>query len=231
MRSARGAWTTWRTSRPTVRSTRTGWGRSQWCRGDTRRVGLDAVRRRRVLHGGIGSTRRTRSAGPDRLSTARRARSSVEPGIRARRSRHRHPVAQASGSTLYVGGSFATLGGEPRANLGAFDITAPTGTLTAWNPETNGDVAAIASGAGGTVYVGGSFDTVNGNVPRQNAAAFDASGTHRVGSRVLGGRRAPLAGSVVYVGGSSRVSLRSPNERRSTPTGSGPRYIDGTVSA
>jgi hypothetical protein len=82
-----------------------------------------------------------------------------------------------SGATLYVGGLFDTLGGQPRDNLGALTTA---GTVTAWNPHTNDLVNAIALGPApsNTVYVGGFFDTVNTGTIRHFAAAFDpASGT------------------------------------------------------
>ena len=83
---------------------------------------------------------------------------------------------ELSGTTLYVGGAFAGLGGQARQNLGA--VKTDTGVVVpSWNPRPDALVNAIAVGGDGTVYVGGFFDTVNGTVARLYAAAFDASGT------------------------------------------------------
>ena len=81
-------------------------------------------------------------------------------------------------STIYIGGSFTSVGGQPRNNTASFD--AATGTLTAWDPYvTQGSpppaVTAIAV-SGGTTYVGGNFNAVG--VPwqfRNNIAALDAA--------------------------------------------------------
>jgi len=61
-----------------------------------------------------------------------------------------------AGSTIYVGGGFQTINGStPRADLAAFDAT--TGTATAWDPNPDSTVTALAVGADGTVYAGGDF--------------------------------------------------------------------------
>lgn len=79
-----------------------------------------------------------------------------------------------SGSTVYAGGSFWTIGGEIHNHVAALDMT--SGTITAWNPNINGVVNALAV-SNGTVYVGGTFTGVNG-LPRNNLLALDAaSGT------------------------------------------------------
>jgi hypothetical protein len=78
---------------------------------------------------------------------------------------------EVSGSTVYLGGSFATVGTEPRAGIAAVD--AVTGSVTAWNPAASpGVVNALALG-GSTVYAGGSFTAIGG-APRAAIAAIDA---------------------------------------------------------
>lgn len=83
------------------------------------------------------------------------------------------------GHTLYVGGDFRRIGGKPRRSLAAFDIT--TGEVAPWDPEPGdggpgsseyGTVFTILA-RGRTVYVGGSFASVGGQL-RQNLAALDA---------------------------------------------------------
>ena len=82
---------------------------------------------------------------------------------------------EASGSVLYVGGFFTTLGGSSRANLGAVD--AGTGAATGWTANTDGAVYALAAGSG-VVYAGGDFVHVNGSTARNFVAAFEHLDRH-----------------------------------------------------
>jgi hypothetical protein len=66
-----------------------------------------------------------------------------------------------SGSTVYIGGTFLNVGGQPRARLAAVDAT--TGTVTGWNPGASGAVYAIRIGPNGNIYAGGTFTLVKGN--------------------------------------------------------------------
>jgi trimeric autotransporter adhesin len=76
------------------------------------------------------------------------------------------------GGTVYIGGSFTTVNGQPRSRLAAFN--AATGTLSTWNPDANGDVRALKASPDGTrLYVGGDFTRVAG-VPRYRIAALSA---------------------------------------------------------
>ncbi|MCX5769422.1 MAG: PASTA domain-containing protein [Candidatus Hydrogenedentes bacterium] len=76
-----------------------------------------------------------------------------------------------SGSTVYVGGNFDSIGGQPRQRIAAVD--AVTGNATAWSPEAGGFVSAIVV-VDGTVYVGGQFTTIGGK-PRNHIAAVDSA--------------------------------------------------------
>ena len=76
-----------------------------------------------------------------------------------------------AGNTVYVGGSFATIGGSDRASLAALD--AATGRATPWDPGADGPVNALALG-GGALYVGGAFAHAAG-VERLRAAAIDTA--------------------------------------------------------
>lgn len=75
-----------------------------------------------------------------------------------------------SGSTVYVAGFFAQIGGQPPANIAAID--ASSGLATGWNPGTDdyayGHAFAIT---GGRVYAGGGFSHVGGQ-PRSGIAAL-----------------------------------------------------------
>jgi len=108
-----------------------------------------------------------------------------------------------SGGTVYVGGQFTSIGGQPRNRLAALD--AATGVATAWNPNTNyqDDVVSALTVSGGTVYAGGSFAIIGGQV-RNNIAALDsATGAAtawnpNANSHV---RALALSGGTVYAGG------------------------------
>ncbi|ABS03311.1 DUF7594 domain-containing protein [Kineococcus radiotolerans] len=90
-----------------------------------------------------------------------------------------------AGGTVFVGGTFTAIrppgapagtGQVPRTNLAAFDAATgePTGCAPAFTlKEGTATVRALAvSPDGATLYVGGSFDTVDG-VARQHLAALD----------------------------------------------------------
>ncbi len=81
----------------------------------------------------------------------------------------------SDGSTLYAAGDFAAIGGQPRKNIAALDVT--TGAATSWNPnpETGQviSVRAIALSAD-TVYIGGNFESI-GSTARHSLAAIYAS--------------------------------------------------------
>lgn len=77
------------------------------------------------------------------------------------------------GTTLYVGGPFTEIAGQPRNSLAAFDIT--TGNLLPWNPNMPaGNRIETLTAGGGIVYVGGQFTTVGGQ-SRSNIAAINAT--------------------------------------------------------
>ena len=76
-----------------------------------------------------------------------------------------------AGNTVYVGGSFTTMGGVDRASLAALD--ASTGQATAWDPGADGPVNALAL-VGGTLYAGGAFAHAGGQ-ERLRAAAIDTA--------------------------------------------------------
>jgi hypothetical protein len=86
-----------------------------------------------------------------------------------------------SGGTVYVGGLFTSIGGEPRSRIAALD--AASGAATTWNPNVTGGgyqgghfMSGVYSLAvnGGTVYAGGSFTGIGG-APRSHIAALDAA--------------------------------------------------------
>ncbi|MGH3141004.1 MAG: hypothetical protein ACRDQE_14830 [Gaiellales bacterium] len=78
----------------------------------------------------------------------------------------------ASSGTIYLGGSFSSVGGASHSRLAAVDPT--TGAVIAgFAPRPSGTVNSLAL-SGNTLYAGGSFGSVNGTA-RANLAAFDAT--------------------------------------------------------
>lgn len=117
------------------------------------------------------------------------------------------------GNTVYAAGSFrnarAPLAAPgtnltPRSNILAYDIT--TGALKPFAPQVNGVIKAIAASPDGSrIYIGGSFNSVNGST-RYNFAALDATTGALVPgfAPAVGGTgvyAVAATGSTVYVGG------------------------------
>ena len=92
-----------------------------------------------------------------------------------------------SGSTLYVGGSFNTIGGAMRNNIAALSLGIPLDgvAVPGFNPSPSysgcaacGTIAALAASSdGATVYAGGLFDTIGGK-PRNYLAGLNAADGH-----------------------------------------------------
>ncbi len=73
-------------------------------------------------------------------------------------------------NAVFCGRNFTTIGGVPRSNLAALDVT--TGQAMPWTSNTNRMVIALAV-SGNVVYAGGEFTTIN-NQNRNYLAALDA---------------------------------------------------------
>ncbi len=103
-----------------------------------------------------------------------------------------------SGSNVYLGGDFSTVGGIARNYAAAVGTD---GALTSWNPNLNNFVTAIAV-SGSTVYLGGWFTTVGGTT-RNYAAAVGTDGALSTWNPNLGGgvNAIAVSGSNVYLGG------------------------------
>lgn len=85
--------------------------------------------------------------------------------------------------TLYIGGKFSSVDGEPRLNMAALD--AATGDLLPFAPQVGVGTTDYVRGMiayGGRVYIAGQFNSVNG-VGRQKLAAFTTAGVLDTGWR------------------------------------------------
>lgn len=129
-----------------------------------------------------------------------------------------------SGPTVYVGGHFASIGGQARNSIAAFD--AASGELLPWNPNADSAVDALAI-SGSTVYAGGYFTTVGGQTRNCIAALDAATGAVTPWDPNVSGGGAygtyvpalAVSGSTIYIGG------------RFTKIGSASRSAVGAVDA
>ncbi len=119
-----------------------------------------------------------------------------------------------SGSTLYVGGTFNTIGGQPRNSIAALSLGVPLDgvAVAGFNPSPNNSGCAACANiyslavSGSTVYAGGLFSTIGGQ-PRTGLAALNAAdGTATVFNANCNGSAFALAvsGSALYAVGSFR---------------------------
>jgi hypothetical protein len=105
------------------------------------------------------------------------------------------------GSTVYLAGSFDTMGGQPRIGLAAVD--AVTATPTPWDPGLNAPIDLIAT-HGSTIYVSGYFTALVRGEFRSNLAAFDPITAYPTAWDPDPDSRAhalAFSGSTIYVGG------------------------------
>ena len=118
-----------------------------------------------------------------------------------------------SGSTVYAGGGFTSIGGVARNHIAALDAT--TGAVASWNPDANSDVFGLAV-SGSTVYVGGTFTSIAGRVRNGIAAidaatgaatAFDPNASGPVGTLTVSGSTIYVSGGFTSIGGKARNYL------------------------
>jgi trimeric autotransporter adhesin len=113
-------------------------------------------------------------------------------------------------TSLFAGGTFSTMSGQPHSRLAAIDTT--TGQATSWNPgKITGSVYALAASAS-KLYAGGDITSVAGQ-PRERLAALSTSTgaldptwkprAHRLdgNSSIVRALNLSEDGSLVYVGG------------------------------
>lgn len=128
------------------------------------------------------------------------------------------------GATVYVGGAFDAMGGQPRSNLAGLD--AASGSATAFNPNPDANILALAASAS-TVYVGGGFRTIGGQARQYvaaldavdgNAHAFDPSPNGTIGAIGVSDNAVYLGGLFSSIGGVQRNSIAAIRVADGTPT-------------
>ncbi len=69
------------------------------------------------------------------------------------------------GSKVYLGGNYTMLGGQPRYQLASVDAT--TGAVSSFDPNLDSGPANVVVPSGDTLYIGGIFTSVNGDLTRR----------------------------------------------------------------
>lgn len=100
-----------------------------------------------------------------------------------------------SGGTLYVGGSFTSIGGATRNNLASIATTDGTADAN-WDPDPDGAVRTLAL-SGGILYLGGDFTNINVNTASQSRRYLAAVDTTDPGNEDVATSWNPDADGVV----------------------------------
>lgn len=105
-------------------------------------------------------------------------------------------------TTIYIGGSFSTVGEDTRNHLAAVDSS--TGVATAWDPNVDGDVTTIIMGTS-TMFIGGSFSNVGSDTRYRLAEINKDSGTATAWNVSLGStydlKSLALSSTTLFVAG------------------------------
>lgn len=125
-----------------------------------------------------------------------------------------HALALATlpqrGLTVFTGGTFTRIGGQPRHHVAALDSA---GAALPWAPNPNASVEALAVG-GNAVYAGGEFTGLNA-LQRAYLAVLDANGAPKAWNPAANGPVLALAASpsTLYAGGSFSEIAGQPRAR------------------
>src|SRR5262249_23432612 len=152
-----------------------------------------------------------------------------------------------SGSTVYAGGFFTQIGGQPRDEIAALDAT--IGTATSWNPHVNavsprGHAVWTLAVSGSVVYAGGYFQDIGGKdrnciaaIDRTTGAATswnaNAASNCRVRTLTLGPSGGTLyaGGFFTQIGGQARNNIGALDAATGAATGWNPTANGDTYDA
>jgi alkylated DNA repair dioxygenase AlkB len=120
-------------------------------------------------------------------------------------------TALAADGSVYIGGTFTTVGGVARSNIA--HILADGSLDLAWNPGASSTVSALAV-SGNTVYAGGSFVTIGGQTRSRIAAldtttglalpAWNPNSSGAIWTLAVSGSNVYAGGSFTTIGGQTR---------------------------
>ena len=137
-----------------------------------------------------------------------------------------------SGSTVYAGGFFNTIGGQPREYIAA--LNSEDGSATDWNPGAGATVETFVM-SDPLLYVGGDFMTIGGQ-PRNHIAAlqladgsptaFDPDVNNIVQTMALSDDIVYIGGFFTAVGGEQRNKLAAVSVADGSVTGWNPDATD-----
>ncbi|MEO6832356.1 MAG: T9SS type A sorting domain-containing protein [Chitinophagaceae bacterium] len=144
-----------------------------------------------------------------------------------------------SGSPIYAGGSFSSIGGASRTRLAA--LSTSTGAASSFNPSPNSNVSTMVLD-GTTLFVGGNFNSIGGATRNRIAAISTSTGTAISGfdPNADGGVSSLLvSGTTLYVGGNffsniagvSRNCLAALNKSTGVASSSFNPGVGGSVQA
>ncbi len=137
------------------------------------------------------------------------------------------------GTTLYVGGGFTIIAGQPRSGLAALDAT--SGLASSWNPDANGEVHALATTAT-TVYAGGAFTRIGGQARKRIAAlnlgtglatAWNANADRMVDALAVSGGTVYAGGGFTVIRGVARNRIAALDATSAVPTPWNPNAFGG----
>lgn len=135
-------------------------------------------------------------------------------------------------STVYVGGTFARMGGQTRNNIAALDAT--SGLATDWNPNANNSVQALTVDEG-VIYAGGAFTNIGGQTRNHIAAldpttglasAWDPNANNSIQALAVDGGVIYAGGGFTNIGGQARNHIAALDPATSTAMGWDPNAND-----
>jgi hypothetical protein len=124
-----------------------------------------------------------------------------------------------SGTDIYAGGQFTTIGGQSRNLIAKLNNTTSAADAT-WNPNANGLVNTIAT-SGTDIYAGGSFTTIGGQTRNRIAklnntngnadATWNANSNNSITTIAISGANIYAGGNFGTIGGQNRGRIAKLN--------------------